>query len=443
MQKPSPIYYRILGIGCSIIIALLPFHAVLTAFFASRFDHFDLIRIWKEIILVFLCLISLLIIVKDKKLQADIFRNKAVRLGALYLLIIVIATIGGLIFGTVSRNASIYGIIIDTRFVLFLGVVCLAAQQYKFDWKKLILFPAAGVVIFGILQMTVLPKEFLTHFGYGKGSLLAFQNVDGKPSLLRVQSSLRGPNPFGAYIMVITILLISQIKKLRKQRWLISIFAILSVIVLYGSYSRSAWIGFSVALWCLFMWSVKDRKLKRRANIFTLCLILTLGAGAVMLRNNDIVQNMLFHTNEKSASPQSSNEQRSGALKKGVTDIYQDPIGKGVGSAGPASLRNEYGGRIAENYFLQLGQEAGIIGLGVFLAFLFSLGNTLWSRRSDLLPRTMLAIFVGLIFVNQLTHAWADDTLAYIFFGMIGIAIATTGSNIQKVRTKSENLAKI
>jgi hypothetical protein len=48
----------------------------------------------------------------------------------------------------------------------------------------------------------------------------------------------------------------------------------------------------------------------------------------------------------------------------------------------------------------------------------------LWYRRSEILARFLLASLAGITFVNLLSHAWADDTLAYLWWGLAGLAIA-------------------
>ncbi|MDB5183161.1 MAG: rane protein of unknown function [Candidatus Saccharibacteria bacterium] len=433
MQKRNDLYYRIIGVGSSIILVLLPFHALFTTFFASHFAHFDLIRIWKEILLLGLCIVAIIILFKDLTLLKKSIKNRVVQAGILYLTAIAIATIYGLLVGNVNRNAAIYGFIIDTRYVLFLGVVSLAAHRYRFHWEKLVFIPAILVIIFSILQMTILPKEFLAHFGYGRNTIPLFETIDGKQSFFRVQSTLRGPNAFGAYMMLICTLLFAEVIKTRKKRIYVYITSAASLIALYGSYSRGAWIGLMVSLVCFSLWSIQDPTKKKQVYIVTALAVLFVGIVTVSLRNNDIAQNMLFHTNEKSTSLQSSNEQHSSALKSGVKDIYNTPLGKGVGSAGPASLRNTKMSRIAENYFLQIGQEAGLIGLGLFMLFIAMLGKSLWDKHTEVLPRAVLAILVGTIFINMLTHAWADDTLAYVFFGMAGIAIVGTSTKSKKI----------
>jgi amino acid permease len=95
-----------------------------------------------------------------------------------------------------------------------------------------------------------------------------------------------------------------------------------------------------------------------------------------------------------------------------------------VGTAGPASVYNARKTRISENYFIQITQELGWLGLAIFLAILILVGRELWLRKSDILAASLFASLIGLTVVNLVSHGWTDDTLAYLWWGLAGIAIA-------------------
>jgi len=166
--------------------------------------------------------------------------------------------------------------------------------------------------------------------------------------------------------------------------------------------------------------------------------ILVIGSGALIaFRNNDHVQNAFFHTDEHSRSADSSNQDRASALKGGLRDIVHEPFGRGPGTAGPASTRNNQGGRIAENYYLQIGQEVGLIGLTVFVAINILVARALWQNRRDILACVLLASLAGLTLVNTLSHAWADDTLSLLWWGLAGMAL---GSVILKTNNEHKKI---
>lgn len=426
---------KLLISGVFLILILMPFHALFTAWAASKFGHFDLLRIWKEVLLGLMSIVAFGIVAKDSKLRNELAKDRLVKLISLFLLGVSLMAAFGLMSGSVSSSAAAYGFIIDSRFFLLLLIILIVGKRVSVPehWLRWVILPAAIVVAFGLLQLTVLPDDFLRHFGYGPDTLPAFQTVDNKPDLVRLQSTLRGPNPLGAYLVPIILLFVALYARVRKYRVKVGLVLVGSLLVLFGSYSRSAWVGLVLSLWFFIFWSIDNRGGKRLFLVISSVLTLAAAGSVLVLRDNNTLQNLVFHTNELSASGSSSNQQRANALKSGLNDIYHQPLGGGVGSAGPASLRNTQGSvRIAESFFLQIGQELGVIGLGLFVAIIFTIAHRLWRHRADILPRLFLACLVGLSVVNLTLHAFADDTLAYVFFGAVGFCLATKNS------TKSE-----
>lgn len=413
--------------GLAIIFILLPFHGFFTAWAASQFGHFDLIRIWKELLIVILGIGAAWLVYKDKQLRKTLKHNPLI-----YLIIIYAGLeIGlGLIaygLGKVNRNALLYGWIADLRFLAFFLVALVTAAKVpiKQYWRVLLLLPAAIVVAFGLLQHFILPVDFLRHFGYGAKTLEPYQTVDLKTAYIRLQSTLRGPNPLGAYLILIITASSGLMLRHRKHRTILAAFLATALAVLFFSYSRSAWIGTAIGVGLVTWLALPSAKLRKLLVVFGASLILIFGVGILALRHNDRVENTFFHTDEHSKSLTSSNHDRTAALETGLRDIVHDPWGRGPGTAGPASLRNNHPARIAENYYLQIGQELGIVGLTIFLAINLYVAYYLWQQRQDTLASALLASLVGITFVNLLSHAWADDTLALLWWGFAGVALAT------------------
>ena len=143
-----------------------------------------------------------------------------------------------------------------------------------------------------------------------------------------------------------------------------------------------------------------------------------------MVRNNQTAQYTLFHTSSTSTSPNSPNAVRASALQNAWRDTTHQPLGRGPGTAGPASQHNDHKARIAENYYLQIGQEVGVLGIAVFVAMNGLIARQLWYRRADMLARVLLASLAGISVINLVSHAWADDTLSLLWWGLAGVALA-------------------
>lgn len=426
---------NLLKYGVAVILVLIPLHAFLSVWLANFLGNYTVVRLWKEVLLIFLFTLAISAILANKNTFSTFKLNKPLKILAicivLYILMFAVFGAYSLAFGNIKVMAIGYSIISATRFLLFF-IICLVAGVLHKEWFKkhmyiLLFVPASVVVVFGLLQATVLPVDFLKHFGYNDSTIKSYIAVDEKVEYARTQSTLRGPNPLGAYLVVIISALVAVIMRQQKIKWYWILTLLSTVIVLYTTYSRSAYIGLILAVGAVVFMAVKTNKSRKVLLYLALSVALMAGAGLYVLRDNDTVQNVIFHTDEHSASQASSNEHRTGALQLAVQDIFGNPVGGGPGSAGPASVYNN-SAVLSENYFLQIGQEVGIVGLALFIAICALLVLQLWQlRNKTLLAPALIAAFLGLIFVNLVSHAWADDTLAYIWWGFAGLVVGMYG----------------
>lgn len=407
----------------AVILVILPFHAFFTTWAGSTTGHLDLWRIWKELLLVLMLPLAGWLLWRSKSLKQWLIASWIVRLFAVYVLLHTVLGAWALSRGKVNAEALIYALGINLRFVGFFIICALAAAGSGFlkqNWQKIILVPAAVVVLFGLLQKFVLPYDFLRHFGYGPDTVPAYQTVDAQLDHRRIQSTLRGANPFGAYLVLVVS---ASFALLRKRNALSTGLLTAAVVAMFYTYSRSAWIGVVISLALLAGWSWGRTQWRKWLAVFIVALGIIL-SGAYLLRFSNTAQDIFLHTSTTSTSSETSNEARLASLQGGVKDVWRQPLGMGPGTAGPASLRNNQPPRIAENYYLQLGQEIGIAGAAIFIIINLLVAVQLWQQRKDPLARILLASLVGLSFVNMLSHAWADDTLAYLWWGLAGIACA-------------------
>ena len=362
-----------------------------------------------------------------------------------YVLLHILLGILALYKGQVNTFSLVYALVVNLRLVLVFAlawIVTVAAVSVvgrswlRVNWKTLLLIPAAVVVGFGLLQATVLPIDFLQRFGYGPETIKPFETVDQKLDYVRIQSTLRGANPLGAYLVIVLAAAAVLLRRSRGRANIgLLVLCIGSAVVLLSTYSRSAYVGVAIALAALLALTVRSRLARKRMLWGLAGLALVAFSILAVFRDNDRLENVLFHTDENSASATSSNEQRASALQSGIADVLAEPFGRGPGTAGPASVHNDQPVRIAENYYLQIGQETGWLGIGLFIAILSMIGRRLWRARADPLARALLVSLAGLSFINLVQHAWTDDTLAIVWWGMAGVAVAAVAAT--EVRGKS------
>ena len=447
-MRPDYLKSKILLISASLsalILVLMPFHAFLTVWASTLFGHYITLRLWKEVLLIILVATSLYLAVSFK----DRFTDLDSKLWWLISGYVAINLVWGAVAYSnhnVDLKALVYALIANLRFLAFFVVTWIISKHSKLlsdNWQKIIILPAVVVIIFGGIQ-EFLPANFLGHFGYSSLTVLPFQYVDNNSLFLRVQSTLRGANPLGAYlVLVITTLLATTI--IREKKFSIHDFysfkvvlTLTALVTLFFTYSRAAWIGVLIAEATLFVMTQYSKPLfKRYFTVGVVTLVLISAFVAANISHNKSIQNAVLHTSQTSKSAVTSNESHLSKLKTGAKEVVNEPLGRGPGSAGPASVYNSHPSRIAENYYIQIGQELGWLGLVIFLLINVRLAYLLWLQRHDVLAICLFASLVGISFINLLSHAWTDDTLAYIWWGLAGIAMAKRTPKAENVKVKN------
>ncbi len=418
---------RFVAASVAVILVLIPFHAFLTVWLSSGIGHYTALRLWKECLLLLAGVGALYLLFTSMARRRQLRQDWLWRLIGLYGLVTVITGLVSYLAGSVTPKAVLYGELINLRPFVFLFVAWIAAYSapwlYK-QWHKLVLGPALVVVVIGLLQRFVLPYDVMKHFGYGPNTIGPYETIDHKTSYIRIRSTLRGANLLGAY-SILVLGVVGSIKLAKKHAGAVVLMMIATLIVLYASGSRGAWLGAIAALAVLAWLRISNVRLRKLALFGVAGLVIVGGLTVFALRNNDFVQNTVFHTDEHSSSSVSSNSAHIAYSVTALKQIAHEPLGRGPGTAGQAGVYNTgHPARIAENNFLQIGQETGWLGLGLYVAILVLLAKRLWTRRQLPLAQLLLASLAGLSVMAMLMHVWADDTVAYLFFGLVGIALA-------------------
>jgi len=413
-----------------LILVVVPFHAFLTVWLSSLIGHYTALRLWDEVVLILACIVTSILLINNQPLRHALRRWKLTWLILAYVLLSMVCGLVAIAGHQVTAKALGYGLIVDLRFLIFFLVCAVAAagsSWLKNHWRELLFGPAIIVTIFGLLQHFVLSKNFLKHFGYGPNTIWPYQTVNQNNHYVRIGSTLRGPNPFGAYLLVITSGLTVLAMKIKKTwHWIaVIVFGLAALTCLFYSYSRSAYIGSVVAIGIAIVIGLYLKKKQYAyaiAGIFGIIIIIG-SVGAITLQHNSHFEDIILHTNKNSVAVNSDQAHRS-YLNSGLHDVIHHPLGHGVGTAGPASYYNNHPARLAENYFLQIGQETGWLGLILFLVINWFVGKALWAKRRDSLALLLLATLIGISVVNMFSYAWTDDSLSYIWWGLAGIMLA-------------------
>ncbi len=424
----------LLFVICGIVLVLLPFHAFLTVWASSNFGHYTLFRLWKEFLVLLLGLAVIWLFFIDKEIRGIVFKSKLTLMIFIYVILDCVSGFVAHEKHLVSNKALAYGFLDDLRFFSFF-IICwaLALKSNRLNkiWAQLIIWPAAVVIMFGLLQMSVLPANILVHFGYGPKTIEPFQTINNNPNYIRILSTLRGSDPLGTYLILpISALAVLLLKYPRRWGWAKLSMLVAAVIVLYGSYSRASWIGAVIAC-AIAVGTLISREfiVKHRTYFIAVAaIVVVLGISSVVIfAHSKRFQNVIFHTQTNSVEPISSDQAHLSALKDGLKQMSSHPFGQGPGSSGPASVYNRLRPpHITENYFLEIGEETGWIGMLLFIAINIYLALLLWRNRSSPFALVLFISLIGISFVNLLSLAWNDDTLSYLWWGLAGLSMAST-----------------
>lgn len=332
-----------------------------------------------------------------------------------------------------DQDAEILGIVYNLRFLLFFLYACLLAGHYKPEWLarkalRVVLAAALPVLLFGFVQYMWLPDDALTHVGYSRanGVLPAFF-IDDKPDLERVMSTVRDPNSYGSYLLIVIAIALAYVLRLRQKDLRSALFGFLALAALnlYFTFSRSAWIGAVVVLAVSYIINYINRKrpaVSRKLVITAAVLLVFVAGGLFAARDTYFVRNVILHADESTVL-EDPNQLRVRFWRESLESAAENPLGYGPGTAGIVSIRNDKQGVVLnENYYLQILYEVGIVGLVLFIAILAVVAVRLYRRRSTF-ALALLAAFIGLAATNFFVHIWSVEAVAYTWWGLAGLVV--------------------
>jgi hypothetical protein len=419
-----------------VIFGGIVLHAPMSVWLGTVFPEYELlIKAWKEILLIVL-LFAAGVIVRNRRLWVELSRDWLIRLVIFYI-VLHLVTVGCLFQGVATAAA---GMAIDLRYILYFLLVYIglkALPQYRQLFIKVGIIGACIVVGFATAQL-FLPPDFLKVIGYSTDTIVPYLTVDKNPDYIRVNSTLRGPNPLGAYAgMVLAFLAAALAKKKIDFRsklvvYGVSILTACSIVALWISYSRSSLVAGIVAVLIVLALTV-GRKMSRKRWIIACVVIFAIVGSLIIGRESSFVSNVILHENLEGGSSISSNEDHISSLQVGMERLVNQPFGVGVGSTGSASLFGE-APVIIENQYLFVAHEVGWLGLVLFCLLFGLILVRLWRRRQEWFALGALASGVGLALIGLLLPVWVDDTVAIVWWGLAAVALTTGGNDGKRPR---------
>lgn len=430
-----------------VFIFLLPLHAFLITIAKCKYGiNTDLLRFWKEIILMALVIIAFLSAYKNSQYSLKNLYHKNTLLGLTTAFIICSAIYIFFPFFTI-KAASVLGFRYDVFFLvaLLVGLYTAGSQEHlRFYLKTLFLSTFGILIIFLPWYLFGDISTLASSFGYSNevstytaNSCISFaQNVNGQH---RFQGTFGGPIRFSVFLTIVGSLftgyLFSATRFTKKQKYLLlGGFGALILTAIFFSYSKTSmlWALFAIVTFSLLTYKYIYRK-KITAKFYGILAGISITPLVLIaLFKWELFLHLWAVLN------------RLDNLSKSVEMFFYNPIGYGLWIAGPASqIWNsiESAGNwviatnttqvvhkfLPENWYVQILLEQGIIGFSLFTALIILIGVRLISRlkrHKDFLDVWIATAYFSLCFMALFTHAFEEAATSYTLFLFIGIILA-------------------
>jgi hypothetical protein len=415
------------------IFGLVVFHAPLSVWLGSVIPEYTLlIKAWKELLMLCIALLLLLSLSYHRILK-KVFGDRLIQLICGYILLHLIT----LAFFEGNQQQIIAGLMIDLRYIAFFGLVYIASR-FLFLPRRYVLWTFVGAsgisLLFAVLQITILPRDVLQYLGYSKDTIQPYLTVDRNENFVRINGTMRGPNPLGAMMMMWTICagVFAAMHRTftHKKWWLFLLLYLMLGLTLWSSYSRSAVLGLCVSVvTAVVVWH--GIRLPRSFYLIFASLAVISVISFMTLRDSHFFQTVIFHTDPGEGNMVDSDEGHANSLRDGMQRALAQPLGAGIGSTGSASYFSDQP-VVIENQYLLIAHEVGWLGIVLFLIiFGLVLYRLALQSKKDWLAMAMVSSGVGLAVIGMILPVFADDTVSIIWWGLAGLAL---GSYYQRKR---------
>lgn len=430
-----------------VFIFLLPLHAFIITVLKCKYSiNTDLLRFWKEIVLIFLVIFLFFIQYKKQKYSLKNIYHKNTLLWLTTIFIACTALYMYFPFFEL-KAASVLGFRYDAFFLISMIVGLYAGMLWELRYfLKMLFLSTFGILIVFLPWFIFWDISALANiFGYSSevstyttNTCISFaQNVEGWHA--RFQATFWGPIRMSVFLTIVWSLFtgwcLSSARFTKKQQYiLLAGFGILILPAIFFSYSKTSILGalFTIAMFILLTYKyIYNRKITQKfyaalAGItFTPIALVAVFKWELFLHLWAVIN-------------------RLDNLSKSLEMFFYNPIGYGLGIAGPASslgqsIESAGNWQIAtasvlsvhrflpENWYVQILLEQGIVGFALFTSLIIFIWYRLMhlvKTKKDYLSVWIATAYFALCFMALFTHAFEEAATSYILFLFIGIVLA-------------------
>lgn len=290
-------------------------------------------------------------------------------------------------------------------------IYLLTRKLSKDELNKLVealMLVAGGLAVFGILTYP--------------------SRVDG-----RIYATFTHPNPFAIFMVMIFLVSLSFSLSSQSKKYLILSPLYLSAIFLSGS--RASMVAMAAALIIPFFSIKKENRKKAIIKLIIFFASAVIVSQAVILISSLMKSGLSDYTFLdnvlRNGSFSNSREGRLEFWRVALALFKNKPLtGYGLGTYFSA-YSTEYGmnihfARFAHNHYLQIAAETGIVGIGLFLFFLWNafrgvLHNAKQSEKTPFFWGMVAGILAFLLHIG-VDFTWNFPAITMLFFFFLGVA---------------------
>lgn len=325
-----------------------------------------------------------------------------------------------------SRELSLYVMLFNdflfSIFILMLTMLLIDSEE-AFHRLVKIFFYSYTIVLILVLIETVLKFPLLSIFASGQMELNRdYSTAFSRAGSYRANGSFLNPILLGEYLVMLFPFAVAYIHQNKSSLIFKIVYFLLFMYVIYSTGSRSAFLIFAgmVYLYLILILYRSGRFTRFVANIINI-IIVSIVFYFVFNYVSDLIMN--FHGRFDKIIDEEERSSTSRALQYiRVYDKIQEAPFFGFGRM--RDIRVILGSAI-DNYYFWFILEVGIIGISIYILFLFNLVKTALnlykspSKNYYILPlilAILMSIFYQLLMANPANHIYL-----YIFTGLIAI----------------------
>jgi O-Antigen ligase len=432
----------------------LPLHNIVMSLLYGggvRGHALDAIQAWKEVVLAAALVSVAFAALRARRLP---FRPMLVDWLALaYAAVVVLYAI--LPQSALDGNAGTRAIFYGLRHDLVLVAAYFLGRSVLLDVRRvrwLIAFAAAGVAVWGLVEVYSVPIEWWRHSGavgyfhrelgydyHGPGGLpenFAFNSSDGL--FRRLVSTFVSPLAT-AYMLVVALLLLATVRRLRA---LAVALAVLCAAGLLWTFSRSSIVALAIGL--VVIAAARRRWWPAGAAV----VVVAAGFGFAAIFHTIAPKTHWFASDlpyqeaqAKAKGPLPRGSGLSGtvslgepsikshldSLRDGIRTVVHHPQGYGLGNAGTTAQRFGVTLKAGESNYTELGVETGLAGALLFIAWsaalLAALFRTAWA--GDRAAAGVAAALAATLALAVQTDAIGVPWLSYALWWLGGALVTT------------------